>query len=426
VFSKLLERQVYSKIFGIISPYITQWQHGFLPGRSTVSQLAQVVHQLPRALEMRQQVDVIYLDFSKAFDRVSHEKLLFKLECLGIKGPLLACFRSYLSGRRHRVVIDNEASDFLPVTSGVPQGSILGPLLFLVYINDMPDVISGDTSLPLCADDSKCFCLILGQDDGDKLQENLNKLLEWSCIWGMEFNVKKCKVVRVARTKCSYERDYFLGGTKLERVAVEKDLGIWISHDLSWNHHVEIITSRAQKMLNLLHRTCKDMTDIRTKKLLYITWVRTRLEYASAVWSPYTKRNITSLEQIQRRATRFILGKEYSKHDRLSKLNLLPLQYRREIHDLVFFFRCFKNMYSLDILDFVSFRTCNKPLRKIDYLTLNVPFSRTESFKNSYFIRVCRSWNELPLNIRKSNTLSVFHKKLFAYFYDKFSANFLS
>jgi len=114
----------------------------------------------------------------------------------------------------------------------------------------------------------------------------------------MEFNVKKCKVLRVARTKCTNERDYFLGGTKLERVAVEKDLGIWISHDLSWNHHVEIVMSRAQQMLNLLHRTCKDMTDIRTKKLFYITWVWSRLEYASVVWSPYTKRNITSLEQI--------------------------------------------------------------------------------------------------------------------------------
>ena len=100
--------------------------------------------------------------------------------------------------------------------------------------------------------------------------------------------------------------------------------------------------------------TCKDITDIRTKKLLYITRVRSRLEYANVVWSAYTKRNITSFEQI--------LGKEYPEHDRLSKLNLLPLQYRREIYDLVFFFKCFKNMYYLDILDFVSFRSCNKPL----------------------------------------------------------------
>ena len=134
-------------VWSVISPYITQWQYGLLPCRSTMSQLTQVVHQFARALEMRRQVDVIYFDFSKAFDQVLHKKLLFMLKCLGIKGSLLAWFRSYLSGRRHKVVIDNLASDFLPVISGVPQGSLLGPLLFLIYINDMPGVIWGDTSL---------------------------------------------------------------------------------------------------------------------------------------------------------------------------------------------------------------------------------------------------------------------------------------
>ena len=156
--------------------------------------------------ERTQQVDVIYLDFSKAFDCVSHEKLLFKVQCLGIGGSLLAWFRSYLSGRRHRVVIDNESSDFFPVTSGVPQGSILGPLLFLIFINDMPNVISKETSLSLFADESKCFRLILGRDDGNKLQDDLNKLFQWSRIWGMEFNVKKCKVLRVARIRSSVIR----------------------------------------------------------------------------------------------------------------------------------------------------------------------------------------------------------------------------
>ena len=139
-----------------------------------LSQLSQVVHQFANALERREQVDVIYFDVSKAFARVFHEKLLFNLECLGIGGSLLAWFRSYLSGRRHRVVIGNKPSDYLPVTIGIPQGSILEPLLFLLFINDVPNAISKETSLPLFADDSKCFRLILGWDDGDKLQDDLN------------------------------------------------------------------------------------------------------------------------------------------------------------------------------------------------------------------------------------------------------------
>ena len=175
----------------------------FLPGRSTVSQLIQVVHEYAKALEKKQQVDVIYLDFAEAFDKVPHNKLLYKLESFGIRGNLLNWFRSYLLGRRHRVVINGKVSDYLPVTSGVPQGSVLGPLLFLIYIyiNDMPNCISRETSLPLFADDSKCFRVILGPDDGNALQNDLDRLLDWTKTWGMEFNFSKCKVMRITRKK---------------------------------------------------------------------------------------------------------------------------------------------------------------------------------------------------------------------------------
>ena len=141
----------------------------------------------------------------------------------------------------------------------------------------MPNAISKETSLPLFADDSKCFQVTLGRYDGEKLQDDLNKLFQWSCIWGMDFNAKKCKVLRVDRIRSLDDRDYYLGGIKLDRVDVEKDLGILLSHNLSWNNHVDVISLKAQKMLYVLYRTCKDINDIRTKKLLYIAWVRPAL-----------------------------------------------------------------------------------------------------------------------------------------------------
>ena len=150
--------------------------------------------------------------------------------------------------------------------------------------------------------------------------------------------------------------------------------------------------------------------------ILYIAWVRSRLEYASVVNSPHTKRNINNLEQVQRRATRYVLARDYSKYEHLSKLNLSPLKYRREINDLVFFFKCLENIYKLNLFDYVSFRYCTKPLRNIDHLTLNVPFSRTDVFKNSSFFRICRLRNELPLSIRESNTLWIFRKNLIVFF----------
>ena len=272
----------------------------------------------------------------------------------------------------------------------------------------MPNVISKETSLPLFADDSKRFRLILGREDSGKLQDELNKLFQWSCNWGMKLNSKKCEVSRVARIRSIYDRDFYLAGIKLDRVDVEKDLGILVSHNLSLNNHVNVISSKAQKMLHVLYRTCKDIDDIRTKKLLYIARVRSRFEYANVVWSPHTKRNINNLEQVQRRATRFILGRDYSEYERLSKLNLLPLKYCREINDLVFFFKCLKNICKLNIFDYVSFRFCTKPLKNVHYLTLDVPFSRTDVSKNSFFVQICHLWNDLPLSIRESNTLSIF------------------
>ena len=173
-------------------------------------------------------------------------------------------------------------------------------------------------------------------------------------------------------------------------------------------------------MLNIPYRSCKDISDLSITKLLCITRVRSRLEYASVVWSPHTKKNILALELVQRRATKFIVRRDLSYHERLRRLHLIPLMYRREISDLVFLFKCIKGTCDVDVFSYVSFRSSSRPLRNIDHLTLQVPFSRTKSFKNSYFICVIRLWNNLPLRIRELETLSLFRNNLIKYYYQKF------
>ena len=329
--SKIFEKCVYNVVFKFFSNKIITSQHGFYPRRSCATQLTQIVHLLAQSKDKKQQVDLVYLDFAKAFDRVPHSKLIFKLHLLGIRDPLLSWFRSYLFKRRHCVVIDGFASEWLEVTSSVPQGSVLGPLLFLLYINDMPDVISQGSYLPLFADDSKCFRVIFNASDRDRLQEDLNALYDWSVKWDMEFNVEKCNVLRVVRTRTIYERQYTLGSSYLSVDQSEKDLGAWISDTLNWNIHTDNIVAKAQKMLGLLYRTSKDIDDISVKHLLYLTWVRPILEYASPVWSPYKKRNINNIEKVQRSASRLILCHGVDCKSRLEKLLLLPLYMRTEI-----------------------------------------------------------------------------------------------
>ena len=159
-------------------------------------------------------------------------------------------------------------------------------------------------------------------------------MYDWSIKWGMEFNVEKCKVLRVVRTCTIYDRQYTLGSSHLSVVQSEKDLGVWISDTLNWNIHTDNIVAKAQKMLGLLYRTLRDIDGYTVKRLLYLTWVRPTVEYASPVWSPYIKRNINKIEQVQHRASRLILGHEVDYKSRLEKLNLLPLYMRREIADV--------------------------------------------------------------------------------------------
>ena len=212
-------------------------------------QLIECLNDWVRNFDENVQTDVVYLDFAKAFDSVPHDRLLLKLRHLGIRGKILRWIQAYLKGRKQRVVLRNGQSSWCEVDSGVPQGSILGPLLFLLFINDLP--ISIDSSIKLFADDTKLYRKIESLEDCESLQRDLNRLGAWSKQWSLRFNEKKCVVLKI-REKLDY--CYTLNGVKLDSVESQRDLGIMIYNKLSPSEHVQSLVSKSNRKIHMIKR----------------------------------------------------------------------------------------------------------------------------------------------------------------------------
>ena len=254
--SKVLERCVHNHSYQHLEPHMYHMQHGFIRGKSTTTQLLEVYHKILESIASGNEVDAIYLDFSKAFDKVPHRLLLTKLETLGVTGSLLSWFESYLTDRQQRVVINGVCSEWLPVTSGVPQGSILGPLLFLVYCNDIPTCIEENSTLALFADDSKLYRTLSSPTSSASLQHDLCNITHWTTNNQMELNVVKCKAMHISRKRTPTQTQYVINENIVEQVPIIKDLGVLITNNLCWSKHIDSIVSSANKTLGLVKRIC--------------------------------------------------------------------------------------------------------------------------------------------------------------------------
>jgi len=409
VISKVLERCLYNKIIDFLIPKITNLQHGFLRNRSTATQLMTIFTNINTILDSGTQSDTVYFDLSKAFDSVPHRLLIHKLKSFGLHGTLLAWIENYLTHRWQRVSINGTNSDWLKVTSGVPQGSILGPLLFILYINDLPTVLSPNTLCAIFADDTKISRHIVSHQDHLILQRDINNVHNWSTVWGLTFNDKKCMVLSLIRNGRPTLYNYSMNSTTLARTNSMNDLGITITTTLHWNEHIGNITSKANQKFWLTVRTLGYDAPTRSKLTTYVALVRPNLEYNTVIWSPSTKDNITSLESIQRKATNFItnnpkrpspLHVDYK--TRLIECKLLPLSYRREVYDLVFFLKSLKGMISFNILNHLHFQ--NNPVARTRNqqhgLNLIIPKTKLTSSAHFYPSRIARIWNTLPISLR--------------------------
>ena len=423
--SKVLERIVFNHILHFVKERISKHQFGFMLHRSTLQQLLLLLNSIVESSRKSLQTDLIYLDFKKAFDSVPHNELLLKLWNIGVTGNTWKWLLAYLSNRSQYVSINSSSSMVLPVISGVPQGSILGPLLFLIYVNDLPEVILS-TKVLLFADDVKCYSCIRSVNDSMCMQDDLIRLAQWSTTWNLPFNVEKCSVLSVQsrRRHSQFAFSYHVNDTLLARKTALTDLGVMLTADLSWRDHYELIIAKSYKVLGLLRRVFSSVRCPQAKKVLYISLVRSKLLYCSPLWRPHLLSDIKALENVQRRATRFILHNTHSNYrDRLVDLQLLPLMMVLEINDIIFFIKSLKEPADhFDISTFVSFSSSQTRLAS-HFKLRHAPTSTNSTARNFYFNRLPRLWNSLPL-LDINQSISIIKTKLYQHFWEKFSAKF--
>ena len=270
---------------------------------SHVRQLVVTYHEIAKLVDCGNVVHALV--FRKAFDVVPHRLLIQKMVTAGIDSHLIAWVQHFLTNRKQRVVIQGRQSESITVSSGVPQGSVVGPKLFLLYINDLPDIVS--CKISLFADDTLIFCPVNNLSDFSGFQSNINKISEWSDRWCMSFNVKKTQLLIFNNKSNIPHGKYMLKNSEIDEISHATYLGVVFQNDLKFNLHIENKVNKASKILGLLKRTLYDAPK-KTKLLAYTTICRPILEYGSQVWDPHLRTQCHTIERVQNLAIRFICG----------------------------------------------------------------------------------------------------------------------
>ena len=388
---------------------IRDTQHGFRNKKSCLTNLLQFFNRVIEDYDEHKAVDIIYLDFKKAFDLVPHKKLIVKLESHGIQGNVINWIKEWLNDRKQRVVINGISSDFMKITSGVPQGSVLGPLLFLIYVNDLDDNIF--SNIVKFADDTKISGLANSVVNCNTLQDSLNRIITWCETWGMDLNIDKCTYLSIGSKNINFT--YNMKGKPLNKTNEQKDLGVKISSNLKFSKQCSESSKKANKVLGLISRSF----DYKSKEVilpLYKSLVRPHLEYAVQLWNPYHRKDIEVLERVQRRATKLIPSlRNKSYNDRLKLLSLHSLETRRMRGELIEVYKILNNFDAIDgVLQLVN---SNSITRSNGYKLVGKRF-RSDIAKNFFANRVVNNWNALPKNVVDSPSINTFKNNLDEYF----------
>jgi len=405
---KVLESIIKDRIVSYLegSRLIQNTQHGFRKGRSCLTNLLDFLNFATEQFDQGNQVDVAYLDFSKAFDKVPHKRLMIQLQSHGIAGSILKWIELWLSDRQQRVMLNGTKSSWQNVLSGVPQGSVLGPLLFIIFVNNIESGLS--SKVLKFADDLKVFRAITGQDEHISLQKDLDELVKWSEEWQMKFNFDKCKIMHVG--KQHMKAPYLMGGQVLSVTQQEKDLGVILNTKLGASEQTKEARKKALRMLGAINRNVSYRSEEVIRKL-YCAYVRPHLEYCIQAWSPSYEKDCWLLERVQKRATKMVNGiSNLAYEERLKKLNMFSLRYRRLRGDLIEVFKFVNGLERGYLGEMFEFNR-NDAIRGHKF-KIKVNHSRTRLRQTFFTNRVVEHWNQLPENIVSSSTLNIFKNSI--------------
>lgn len=403
---KIMERIICNKLTQFLNRQnvISVRQHGFVEKRSTVTNLLTSVYAWGKELDNRNPVDVIYLDFERAFDKVPHQRLLIKLEHFGIRGCLLDWIKDYLKDRTFQVRVGTSLSSKRDVLSGVPQGSVLAPTLFGIFVTDLVGLIESQSCF--FADDGKFFGNPLSE--ANKLQADINRLLDWTNQWIVKLNIAKCSVLHMGTN--NPQVDYTIDRQIIAATNSQKDLGVLMTKDLKWGEHINTIVKKANSFLYVIKRSFQLITTNVFLKI-YKTYIRPLLEYAVQVWNPYLAKDIDLLESVQRRATKIpykLRKKSYGK--RLEILHLTTLSERRLRGDLIETYKILTGQYNLPIKDMFVLKSSR--FQRGHSLKLNRSHANTNVAYHFLTNRIVNVWNELPADVVSAPSVNSFKNRL--------------
>ena len=406
VISKIIESIVRDAIVAHMMKHnlFADQQHGFVPRRDCITQLLLCLEEWTRMVESGEHFDVIYTDFSKAFDSVPHKRLLIKLESLGIKGDILRWIRSFLTGRTQCVNVEGIRSMWKDVLSGIPQGSVLGPILFVIFINDLPEEVLFNFC-KMFADDCKLYGVV---NQENLIQADLTNMEKWSEQWQLPFNASKCKVMHFGTS--NEKRKYVLNDHQLETSNSEKDLGVFVDNELKFHVHTAAATKKANQIVGVIKRSYESR-DPKTITMLYKAMVRPHLEYGNAIWGPFYQADIKAVEAVQHRVTKLIPQlKDKPYEERLRSLELPSLVYRRRRGDMI---TMYKLMNGFVRIDHSNLFTPPKTLytRGHNHRVFKTHATKNAR-KNSFSQRIVNDWNHLPKHVINAPTLNAFKARL--------------